>query len=326
MSKNYYHILGVSENASDSDIKQAYRTLAKRWHPDKNLGNHLAEEKFKEILEAYLTLSDPMLRRQYDMKLLRNDLYNDNVTFSASETSEDKRDRRKTYSEDFMNRVRNKTYERSQAHMQRRKYIFGGMVVTFVLFMVWASIFQHNIDKERELQAQILERQVRNAKTKEKERVPKTIQDLDSPFDRWFGAPVYTRFSPNELVIISPFSDAVVCVVEADAPFRTIRNEFIHAGRNFNIRELPNGRFRVKIYTGERWNMGKSMVQEFHLGSVFGGFEADQELYMIDLPPFALKKPTYEEPVTNTSDTIILDPTRVPMREMSAAEFFAKGN
>ncbi|MGL4596768.1 MAG: J domain-containing protein [Bacteroidia bacterium] len=326
MSKNYYHILGVPENAGDSDIKQAYRALAKRWHPDKNPGNFAAEEKFKEILEAYLTLSDPMLRRQYDMKLLRHDLYNDNVTFTAPDTQEDKRDRRKTYSEDFMNRVRNKTQERSQAHIKRRKYIFGGMLITFIVFMVWASIFQYNIDKERELQAQILEMRIRNAKVAEKQTTPLVIQDLDSPFDGWFGTPVYTRFSPNELVIISPFSDAVVCVTEADAPYRTIRNEFIHARRSFNIRELPNGRFRVKIYTGENWNLKKSMVLNFRLGKAYGGFEKDEELYLIDLPPFALKKPTYDEPNTNTSDTIILDPTRVQMREMSTTEFFANGN
>jgi len=57
--KDYYKILGVSENASQEDIKNAFRKLAFKYHPDKNPGNEKpAEEKFKEINEAYSILSD----------------------------------------------------------------------------------------------------------------------------------------------------------------------------------------------------------------------------------------------------------------------------
>ena len=64
--KNYYEILGVPETASESDIKSAYRKLAKRHHPDKNPGDPSAEGKFKEIGEAYDTLHDPEKRKRYD--------------------------------------------------------------------------------------------------------------------------------------------------------------------------------------------------------------------------------------------------------------------
>lgn len=64
--KNYYDILGVSENASGEEIKAAYRKLAKQYHPDRNAGNAAAESKFKEINEAHEVLQDPEKRRKYD--------------------------------------------------------------------------------------------------------------------------------------------------------------------------------------------------------------------------------------------------------------------
>ena len=64
--KDYYNILGVSRSASERDIKQAYRKLARRYHPDVNPGDKSAEEKFKQINEAYEVLSDKDDRQKYD--------------------------------------------------------------------------------------------------------------------------------------------------------------------------------------------------------------------------------------------------------------------
>ncbi|MCS7316892.1 MAG: DnaJ domain-containing protein [Candidatus Dojkabacteria bacterium] len=72
MIKDYYKILGVDRNASQEDIKKAYRSLAVKYHPDVNDNSKEAEEKLKEINEAYNTLKDPEKRKQYDNSFIFN--------------------------------------------------------------------------------------------------------------------------------------------------------------------------------------------------------------------------------------------------------------
>ncbi|PIS10581.1 MAG: molecular chaperone DnaJ [Bdellovibrio sp. CG10_big_fil_rev_8_21_14_0_10_47_8] len=64
--KDFYSLLGVARTATPDDIKKAYRKLAMKFHPDKNPGNKKAEDSFKEVTEAYETLSDPKKREMYD--------------------------------------------------------------------------------------------------------------------------------------------------------------------------------------------------------------------------------------------------------------------
>ena len=65
--KDLYEVLGVSRDATEEDIKRAYRKLARELHPDVNQHDPQAEERFKEVSAAYEVLSDPAKRRQYDM-------------------------------------------------------------------------------------------------------------------------------------------------------------------------------------------------------------------------------------------------------------------
>src|SRR6184192_1853322 len=66
MPRDYYETLGVARDASEDDIKKAYRRLARQYHPDRNPGDKQAEDHFKEVQDAYDVLSDKAKRAQYD--------------------------------------------------------------------------------------------------------------------------------------------------------------------------------------------------------------------------------------------------------------------
>mgnify|MGYP006304554173 CR=1 FL=1 len=65
--KNHYQTLGLTRNASHAEIKKAYRTLAMKFHPDKNINDDYYDNMFKEIKKAYDVLSDPIQKQRYDL-------------------------------------------------------------------------------------------------------------------------------------------------------------------------------------------------------------------------------------------------------------------
>lgn len=315
--KNYYSILGVDELAGDEEIKRAYRLLAKRWHPDKNQGNHYAEEKFKEIAEAYEVLSDPILRRQHDLKLQRKRLYSADTVFYSPPKEEEKDNRRRgkpEYSEDFL-RWRS---GRLKADHRRRRKILIGMIITFALWMLGAQLIE-NYNQEKQRRSSIeLEKRLLEASRESARYTNKGIEELDSPFYPLYGDGDYDYVTTNHIILNVPYSDAVVCLQQASFPNKTIRNEFVKAGNSYTMVNIPYGTYRVKVYEGGNWDTSATLAG----GKIRGGFRDKPAFYRIEGTSFTFDEPTEENPFPKNFDTLTLDPKRLKYVPVSQVEFF----
>lgn len=91
--ENYYKILGLERDASQEEIKKAFRKLAKQYHPDVNNRTQEAEEKFKKINEAYNVLNKESLREEYDLKLDNAERGTEGLKYSAKKKESEKRNK-----------------------------------------------------------------------------------------------------------------------------------------------------------------------------------------------------------------------------------------
>ncbi|NLL80370.1 MAG: DnaJ domain-containing protein [Clostridiales bacterium] len=80
---NLYRVLGISSTATEEEIKKAYRTLSKKYHPDANPGDKAAEKHFQEVAEAYSVLQNPQKRKAYDQKLQKSRIKEEFVKSSS---------------------------------------------------------------------------------------------------------------------------------------------------------------------------------------------------------------------------------------------------
>lgn len=127
---DYYEILGVSKTASADEIKKAYRKLALKYHPDKNPGDTVAEEKFKQITAAYDVLGDEEKRRQYDAGA---------YSMNGSSTSSDNTYRQYTYTynnpfgEDFWEWARKAQQENNENYHYEKRYSYKYGIKDYLL-------------------------------------------------------------------------------------------------------------------------------------------------------------------------------------------------
>lgn len=124
MFEDYYKLLGVDHNADTRGIQKAFHALAKKYHPDKNPNDQVAAERFKKISEAYITLSDPHKKSQYDLKLR----YGSYTNFITNMKKSQYRARRAS--------PVNRYFSRKQVTFSPQVRIMGGLSIAAILLVV----------------------------------------------------------------------------------------------------------------------------------------------------------------------------------------------
>ena len=267
--KNYYILLEVSNTASFDELKIAYRTLAKKYHPDKNPNSKTAEEYFKEIQQAYTILSNPEKRKKYDLKLSSGNTnprqrsytqYTGNAYQYAQQQAQ-------SHSQQQNNATR-KT--RAPKHDKTENYqipVSIGIALLLLYFIISYS--------DRKTEALSVNNSgslnVVNQKPmadEEKIAIP-MIRDFDSPYSGFFGEEIANEYSKNNINIHnSDESEVIVCLVENKKTKRTIRNQYMNMGSSFKMNNIPDGEYFLKVYYGTNWDT----IRTFLNNKVKGGF------------------------------------------------------
>lgn len=140
--ENYYDILNVPNTANEDQIKQAYRALAMKYHPDKNPDNKIAEEKFKRISEAYSVLSDSQKRKEYDLSM-SNPFSSSGRTYTYNQNTN-------PFGEDFFSyqwrqnrrdaQYENKREKEKISRTEAFKILIRGIILTIAGLLLFKSV------------------------------------------------------------------------------------------------------------------------------------------------------------------------------------------
>ena len=138
--KDYYKILEINKNASQDEIKQKYRELAKKWHPDANGNSRESEEKFKDIAEAYSVLSSPIKRREYDDEIIFQNSYTKRTQHSYEDSS--RHTEEPFYTFYYTSNKNRKTHKNSGSILKGVfQIIVGFILLTFPGFFPFLGIY-----------------------------------------------------------------------------------------------------------------------------------------------------------------------------------------
>lgn len=280
--KNYYIILEVKTTATFEDIKSAYRILAKKYHPDKNIGNKAAEESFKEIQQAYAVLSNPEKRRKYDLKISYGTRtqaqqktnsggpqYTGNAYQYAQQQAQYKQ--QQAYSQT----QKRPSYEPEKKTEKENWQILVSVGIALVLLY-----FIISYSTEKTIATNVSS--VPTAENTIEPEVPineSTISNYDSPYTSYFGEEIYDEQSKNSIAFLNGSkSEAVVCLVEKNAPYKTIRNIYMNSETEIKMNQIPDGEYFLKIYYGTDWSIKKTFLNE----TIKGGFEKENSFLKLN--------------------------------------------
>ncbi len=332
--RNYYILLEVKTTATADEIKAAYRILAKKYHPDKNIGNKAAEEYFKEIQQAYAVLSNPEKREKYDLK----SSYGSRTQAQQRSNSSGPQYAGNAYQyaqQQAQARQQSASRTDGQAYYQQKKSTSGqsdkknssdswqvlvsvGIALVLLYFIISYSTEKTTATANIEIQSS---EKTENAVEKLSEPM---INNFDSPYTTFFGDEVNDPGSKNSISIFnSSYSEAVVCLIEKNAPNTVIRNQYMVNASEFKINGIPDGKYFLRVYYGSEWNPEKFFINK----TIKGGFNKENSFVEMNggKDAFIMKKEKKGTSDSYSTYEIHISPfDKENVKSISAEEFFTK--
>lgn len=330
--KNYYILLEVKSNATADEIKSAYRLLAKKYHPDKNIGNKAAEEYFKEIQQAYAILSNPDKRKKYDLKAAygtrtqaqqKNNSSGPQYTGNAYQYAQQQAQYQKQQQAYYQKQTAEKTSGptgKKDAGETWQILVSVGIALVLLYFIISYSTEKTVVATPTDfLKESVDKMSAINAKEEEP-----AINNFDSPYSSFFGDEINESGSKNSISIFnSSNSEAVVCLIEKNAPNKVIRNQYMVNGSDFKMNEIPDGEYFLRVYYGSEWNPKKSFPNK----TVLGGFKKENGFVEMNAGKDALQMKKEKKGTTDSYSTyeIHISPlNKENVKSITAEEFFTK--
>lgn len=293
---DYYSILGLTKNATDIEIKTAFRKLAKIYHPDKNSDPN-ARILFEHILKAYDTLINPHTRKRYD----------NNISFSSSSTpksnntspSSNRRNRgQKEWNTDEEDLKRREYYKQHYHHAKSKvatpaqptkpaysdyKYVLFATPIAVGLLMIIISLF----NSEPKIES-VLERNTTTVVETITQSV--TLNNGDNPYNGFFGG-IKTFDTPHVLQINNSSSYDAVVVVFDEKTNDYLQHAYLKSSYTIEFSKLPDTGVYWKCVLGKNWNSGKLFLNN----EVSGGFDSIVQYQNWKTEPSFFSKASEEE-------------------------------
>lgn len=288
MRKDYYAILGVSKNADQETIKASFRKKAKLLHPDKNPQDETAEEKFRELMEAYEILLDPVTRKKYDQGIHYHEQFRQKTSTKNSQGQKQKAytftdeeyHQRQEMARKYREKLKRKIQEEEDSlpSYSDFKYIMLSIPLAIaLLFFVINLTRSKNENRLSEQQLKQLSQPPAKKSNSAPNKSPQEVIPFDmsiSPLHSYFSAPVYDSLRGAVLRIENPKSDDVVVCLQNESSGKVIRNAYVNAGYFFLMDKIPSGVYSLRVMYGKKWDAANVIPTDSNRRGMFDSVHA----------------------------------------------------
>lgn len=249
---DYYSILQLQPTATSAEIKTAYRRLAKIFHPDKNSGSPAAEEKFKQIKEAYENLINPLRRKKYDDRRNHSikpknhaEEFHKKATRKSYHFTEEEAKRRKYYQQHYKTTSYTPPQENKKAESglsNELKYILVSVPIAVALLLLMIRLYE-------------------KPKTENAKPAPHLGSDIHtatSPYENVLGKNVFDFNSAKVVKVVNNSGHDAIVFLRNDS-LKTVRHHFIENHYQLFMDNVPATNYYIYSWLGDGFNLQKPL-------------------------------------------------------------------